>query len=420
MSIIRNIARLLMASVFIFAGFVKLIDPLGLTYKFSDYFEAFHIGFLEPMALILSIILSAVELLIGLNLLLKVRMRETSWALLIFMIFFTLLTFIIALTNPVTDCGCFGDALILTNWQTFLKNLIFLIPTLIVFSQRNHFIEVFSPLAQWSVTTLLFLINIIISVYFLKNLPLIDFRPYKIGTHIPSAMEIPEGMPIDEYETVLAYEKEGVIREFTLDSPEQPWNDSSWTWVETKNELVKEGFKPPIHDFSITSYDGSDITDQLLYDDGYSFLLVAYDLEKSSRTALTEFKRFSEKAVDYGYAVYGMTSSTDDVIRKVAEPFKFNFEFYTADDITLKTMIRSNPGILLLKDGVILNKWPATRLPGEELLKDGGLIKSMAELQEAKANANALIALLFFTLLGILSATYRLFLYSDSGKNKTV
>ena len=157
MSILRNVARLLMASVFIFAGFVKLIDPLGLTYKFSDYFEAFHMDFLNPLALILAIVLSALELLIGLNLLLKIRMKETSWALLIFMVFFTCLTFVIAITNPVTDCGCFGDALILTNWQTFFKNIIFFIPTLIVFKQRERFIEIISPLIQWSFTAALLL-----------------------------------------------------------------------------------------------------------------------------------------------------------------------------------------------------------------------------------------------------------------------
>lgn len=148
MNIFRNIARLIIAPVFIFAGFVKLIDPLGLTYKLSDYFDAFHLDFLNPLAIGLAIVLSAAELLIGLNLFMKIRMKETAWALLMFMIFFTILTFIIALTNPVTDCGCFGDALILTNWQTFFKNIIFFIPTIVVFHQRDRFNQVFSPIFQ--------------------------------------------------------------------------------------------------------------------------------------------------------------------------------------------------------------------------------------------------------------------------------
>jgi uncharacterized membrane protein YphA (DoxX/SURF4 family) len=413
MNIIRNIARLLIAAVFIFAGFVKLVDPLGLTYKFGDYFEAFHLGLLTPIALILSILMSAAELLIGLNLLLKIRMKETSWALLIFMLFFTLLTFFIALTDPVKDCGCFGDALILTNWQTFFKNIIFLIPTLIVFNQRNHFIQVFSGPIQWSLTLILFVGNILLSVYFLHHLPLIDFRPYKIGTHIPSAMEIPEGMPVDEYETVLVYQKNGISREFTLQAEEQPWNDSTWTWVETKNVLVKEGYKPPIHDFSLTSMKGVDITSEVLDDPGYSFLVIAYDLEKSSVKGLQELKRFTDLAVEYGYHVYGMSASTDDVIQKITRPMGYHFEFYTADDITLKTMIRSNPGLMLIKDGVIFGKWSFRDLPEEELLKKQMESETISELNSLRNNAVSIIAILTFALLGILSISFRLYLYSD-------
>lgn len=413
MNIIRNLTRLLIAPVFIFAGFVKLIDPLGLTYKFSDYFEAFHLDFLNPLALILAIVLSATELLIGLNLLMKIRMKETAWALFIFMIFFTILTFVIAITNPVTDCGCFGDALILTNWQTFFKNIIFMIPTIIVFHQRNKFNQVFSPVIQWSILVLFFLINILLSVHYLRNLPLIDFRPYKIGTHIPSSMEIPEGMPVDEYETILVYEKEGIRKEFTLTSPEQPWSDSTWKWLETRNELVKEGYKPPIHDFSLTSLGGIDITDQLLVEPGYSFLVIAYDLEKSSEKALSDIKNFSEKVSEYGYAFYGMTSSNDDIIHKIIDPFEYNFEFFTADDITLKTMIRSNPGVMLIQNGVIIGKWPGRKLPQPDYFRNNAFSVSLSEIQAAKNDGIALIVVLIFALLGILATTFRLYLYND-------
>ena len=409
MNIIRNLARLLISPVFIFAGFVKLIDPLGLTYKFSDYFVAFHLDFLNPIALVLAIALSATELLIGTNLLLRIRMKETSWALMIFMVFFTILTFIIAITNPVSDCGCFGDALILTNWQTFFKNLIFLIPTLIVFYERDKYNQIFSPLVQWSVTVLIFLINILLSVYYLRNLPPLDFRPYKIGTHILSSMEIPEGMPMDEYETVLVYEKEGIAKEFTLDSPEQPWNDSTWEWIETKNVLVKEGYKPPIHDFSLTTLEGVDITDQMLYDPGYSFLVIAYDLEKSSHRELTKIKSFSEKASEIGFSLYGMTSSTDDIIHEIIDPFNYNFDFYTSDEITLKTIIRSNPGLVLIKNGVIIGKWPGRSLPDLEKLEKSGISASLSALQKANSDGIALIVVLIYTILGILTTSFRLY-----------
>lgn len=257
------------------------------------------------------------------------------------------------------------------------------------------------------------MINVLVSVHFLRNLPLIDFRPYTIGTHIPSAMEIPEGMPVDEYETILVYEKEGARQEFTLQSPEQPWSDSSWNWIETRNVLVKEGFKPPIHDFSLTSLDGIDITDQLLYDAGYSFLIVAYDLEKSSKDALAKIKILSEQAIEKGYSIYGMTSSVDEVIGKISVPFDYNFEFYTSDDITLKTMIRSNPGVLLIKDGIILGKWSGRNLPEKDLFENNALSKNLSKLQVAKSNGTAIIAVLFFALVGILTTTFRLYLYKE-------
>ena len=414
MNIIRNIARLIIAPVFIFAGFVKLIDPLGLVYKFNDYFEAFHLDFLNPVAKVIAIVLIAAELLIGLNLFLKIRMKETSWALLIFMVFFTVFTFIIALTNPVTDCGCFGDALILTNWQTFFKNIIFLIPTLLVFHQRNQYNQIFSSVFQWAVTVSFFFLNILVSFYFLRNLPLIDFRPYKIGTHIPSAMEIPEGMPVDEYETVLVYEKDGISKEFSLSSPEQPWNDSTWKWVETKNVLIREGYKPPIHDFSLTSLEGDDITDQVLLDPGYSFLVVAYDLAKSSPESLNDIKTFSRRVIKNGYSVYGMTSSTDDVIYEITDPYKFSFKFYTSDEITLKTMIRSNPGLILIQNGIILGKWSGRDLPDPDLFANNPLSHCISELESAKNKGIAQVIILFFALLGILMTTFRLYRFSDN------
>ena len=177
MKAVRNFSRIIIAPVFIFSGFVKAIDPLGSAYKFSDYFEAFGLDFLSPMALVLAVMLSTTELIIGLSIIMGVLMRVTSWALLIFMSFFTLLTLLIAITNPVSDCGCFGDAIILTNWQTFWKNIVFMVPTLILFYGRKRFRPIGSIGAEWGIVTLFIVTGISLSLYTYRNLPVFDFRP---------------------------------------------------------------------------------------------------------------------------------------------------------------------------------------------------------------------------------------------------
>ena len=218
MKLLRLISRILVGIVFVFSGFVKAIDPLGSTYKFSDYFTAFGMGFLEPLAFPLAIFLSSAELIIGVTLLLSYRMKVMSWILLIFMSFFTVLTFILALTNPVTDCGCFGDALILTNWETFGKNVVIMAFTLIIFIYRKQYPEIRSAMVEWSVIVAFFLGSVFLSLYCYNNLPLLDFRPYSVGTNIPDAMTIPEDAPQAVYETRLYYKnlETGDVEEFSM------------------------------------------------------------------------------------------------------------------------------------------------------------------------------------------------------------
>jgi hypothetical protein len=335
-------------------------------------------------------------------------MKVTAWALLIFMGFFTVLTFILALTNPVTDCGCFGDAIILTNWETFFKNLIFMVPTIIVFHQREKFEGLFKPRVGWTLVGLLALLPILLSVHCLRNLPLIDFRPYHVGANIPEGMEIPEGMPTDEYQTVLIYEKDGQTQEFTLDSPESPWNDSTWTWVETKNILVKEGYHPPIHDFTLVSPSGIDITNQVLYDEGYSFLLVAYDLEKSGKEALQRMDAFAQQAVINGFSVYGMTATIPETVQKIRNAYHLTTDFYTTDEITLKTMVRSNPGLILLKEGTILAKWHHRNIPDTSFFEQQALANSITALQASRSDFLSISVVLFFGLMGVIVNFFKL------------
>ena len=205
MKIIRSLARIIVGIVFVFSGFVKAVDPLGSTYKFIDYFNDFGMEFLVPLAFPLAVVLSSLELVMGISFLFGYRMKLVSWAVLLFMSFFTVLTFILAIYNPVSDCGCFGDALILTNWQTFWKNIIFMLFTIIVFSGRNSFPSIRGAIAEWGILAFFFSGAIGLSSYCNNHLPILDFRPYKVGTHIPTASAIPDGAPADVYDTRLYY-----------------------------------------------------------------------------------------------------------------------------------------------------------------------------------------------------------------------
>jgi uncharacterized membrane protein YphA (DoxX/SURF4 family) len=355
MKIIRTLCRMLTGIVFIFSGFVKGVDPLGFTYKIQDYFEAFHVEFLSRLALPLAIIAIAAELMIGLNLLTGLRIRFTSWLLLLFMSFFTVLTFILAIFNPVSDCGCFGDAVKLTNWQTFLKNVVLFIPTIIIFVQRKQFKRAHESMVEWSLVSAFILMGLLLSVYCYRNLPLIDFRPYSIGTNIPDKMKIPNGMPLDEYKTVLVYEKDGIQKEFS--TANYPWQDSTWKWKETRQELVKKGYEPPIHDFVITSAGGYDITQDILQDTGYIFMIVSYDLKKANYKALQMLNTAAKEGSKNGNRFVLLTSSSQDRIETYIETFRPAYDICTADPVTLKTVIRSNPGIVLIQHGTVLGIW---------------------------------------------------------------
>lgn len=361
MKIIRIFSRLFTGAVFMFSGFVKAVDPLGTTYKFSDYFEAFHIDFLNPFALVLAIMLCTAELVIGINLLLGIRMKITSWVLLVFMTAFTAITLKLAISNPVTDCGCFGDAIILTNWQTFWKNIILFVPALVVFMQRDRFKSFYDEKREWMLMISFVLITVAFSLYNYNNLPLLDFRPYHIGAGISEKMIVPEGSPADEYKISFVYEKNGKRQEFTYEN----LPDSTWSFVDRKQKLIKKGYVPPIHDFSITTLDGDDITRNVLDDDNYTFLIVAYDLQKADKKSLDMLSKMATDHMELNHRFICLTSSTYDVIQNYIAENNPAFELCSADNITLKTIVRANPGLVLLKEGVIIGKWHNRNIPAE-------------------------------------------------------
>ncbi len=355
MKITCTISRIFVGLVFVFSGFVKAVDPMGFTIKLEEYFDAFHLGFLHFSALPLAIAVSAAELMIGLNLLAALRMKFTSWALLLFMCFFTVLTLILALTNPVSDCGCFGDALVLTNWQTFGKNVILIVPAILLFICRKQFISLIMPAKEWGIVSFNFAAGCIISIYGIVYQPLLDFRPYKTGTYIPENMTTPPGAPVDQYATLLIYEKDGQRKEFT--DKNFPWQDTTWKWVETKQKLISKGYEPPIHNFSITTLAGSDITKEILTDTGYVILFIIPDLEKSAEKGLVKINEMALRSRELGIKAIALTASTNSRIDAYKDLFQPAYEFCISDETTLKTISRANPGVLLLLKGTILDKW---------------------------------------------------------------
>ena len=378
-----HFSRILAGSVFIYSGFVKGIDPLGSTYKLVDYFVAFNMDFLEPLALPLSVLLSSAEMLIGFALLAGVHMLMASWAILLFMSFFTILTFYIAISDPVADCGCFGDAVILSNWETFWKNVVLMVFVLHIFFNRNKFGSFFSkPLAEWLTILGFFLIILGISAWSYLNLPVIDYRPYSTGTNIDEDMSVPPDAPADEYEITLYYEKDGEVKGFSADS----LPDSEWEWIRTESTLISKGYEPPITNFYIESVDeGTDYTYDILDDPGYTFMLVAYNLDKSSEKNITRINQLVEWSVGQGISFICLTASPVSQINDFIERTGVSCDFYHADEITLKTIIRSNPGLVLLKEGTILNKWHYRNIPHADELKENLLSYSL-QMQERSKN----------------------------------
>lgn len=369
MKYIRLLSRIIVGGVFIFSGFVKAVDPLGSAYKFSDYFEAFGLGFLDFSALPLGVLLSAFELVLGISLILGYRRKVVYVILMWFMTFFTLLTFILAIFNPVSDCGCFGDALILTNWQTFLKNLILMVFVVILYLHRKSETDSDYPLREWMVVLALFTGVSIFSIWNYRHIPLIDFRPYDVGTVIQDEMEIPEGAPVDEYETTLIYRNKetGKSESFTIEN--YPRDTIAWEFESSESTLVRKGDEPPIHDFAVMDAYGMDLVEEILADPGYTLMMISYDLAGADEQSLIGASDWSQLGILAGdYTFYAITSSPSAEVESISNSLELGYPFHVADEIMLKTVVRSNPGFLLLKNGTIVGKWGFRDFPAIEEL----------------------------------------------------
>ena len=354
-----SIARTLLALTFLFSGFVKAVDPLGTVYKIQDYLHEGFGGVFQwaiPAAGVAAVCLITLEWLLGIAMLLNVRTQWTSWITLLFYCIMTPLTLYIAIANPVSDCGCFGDALVITNWQTFWKNIILLLLSICFVICRKAIPELFS----WWMEIIIALAALGsvagIMGYSYTHLPQIDFRPYKVGNHIPTLMEIPEDAEVDQYEITLIYAKDGKEQTFTLEN--YPKGDPEWTFVDQKSVLIKKGYVPPIHDFEIETLEGDYITQDILESEEPVTLVVMYDL---SKTDTTQLEKLMYMIHEYP-RVYFLTASGEEEIFAFAEELGWDEEttystFCFTDPITLKTIVRANPGVIVVQNGTIIDKY---------------------------------------------------------------
>ena len=413
-----NAGRLLMAATFIFSGFVKANDPLGTQYKITDYLEALHLSWLIPdwATLISSVLLSTMEFSLGILLLFAIRRRFVTKILLLVMTFMTFLTLWIVIANPVSDCGCFGDAIKLSNGETFAKNIILLAIAIILWKRPLHMPRLVSRSTQWIVINYTIIFAFAVSAWSLWFLPIFDYRPYHVGVNIEQGMLIPKGTKQPKFETTFILEKNGEKKEFTLDD----YPDSTWTFIDSKTIQTEAGYVPPIHDFSIEdTKTGEDLTQQVLRDTSYTFLLISPHLEYADDANFGNIDQIYEYAEDNGYNFFCLTASGKDAIMKWQDITGAEYPFYATDETTLKTIIRSNPGLILLHKGTIIRKWSHNELPTLEELKAPLSQNPLGQSDKDNTATKILKILMWFVLpLTLLTLADRLWAWSSWIRNK--
>jgi len=355
--ILRTVVRISMGILFIFSGYVKAIDPIGSAIKFGDYFEAFGMHFFAPGSLVFGVLLAVLELMIGLCFLFGLKMKLTSLGALLFMVFMTGLTFVLAVTDLVKDCGCFGDAVTLTNWQTFFKNIVIMPFVIYAFIERKNYKQILCLKAEWGVVAFLLISSVGISIYTYRHLPFIDFMAYKVGVNIPEAMKIPDGAPSDKFKSAYIYAKDGKRKTFSIDN----LPDSTWAFVDAKNNLIKKGYVAPAQDFSIAEKQ-THIHNEIFSKGGYAVFFTSDNVSKAKTKKLNVVNDIYDYSKNNNINFIMLSGSSDAANQSFSQQTN-NYPIYFTDATVLKSMVRSNPGMMLLKDNTIIKKWNYNDLP---------------------------------------------------------
>ena len=372
-NVLTTISRILVGVLFIISGFIKANDPLGFSYKLDEYFTVFHMQWMSSVSLWLAMFISVFEIAVGFALLLGAKMKQTAWALLLMIVFFTFLTFYSAYFDVVKDCGCFGDALKLTPWESFTKDVVLLVLILIIFFNRKTITPLFGERASSLIAYSGLLIALFFTIYTYRHLPLIDFRPYAIGKNIQEGMTLPPDARKDSIVMVFIYEKDGKQVELSMEQIGQV--DDSYKFIDRKDKVIVEGDHPKIHDFNMYDVDGADHKDEFLSKPGHKFVLVAYDITKSDEKVqhkINDFVALSQKAKIPFIGLTGSTPQQTDVFRHEHNSM---FDYYFCDNTALKTIIRSNPGLLLLNGATVEMMWHHNDFPSFDEVKANYLDK---------------------------------------------
>jgi uncharacterized membrane protein YphA (DoxX/SURF4 family) len=375
--------RIFTGLLFIFSGFIKANDPTGFGYKLQEYFEVFHLTTFNEYATAIAVVICGFEILLGALLLFGVYANLVAWGLLLLILFFTFLTFYSAFFEVVTSCGCFGDAIPLTPWQSFSKDLVLLALILIIFFNRKQIRSIIKGSGnQFVVTLITAIVSLGIGIYTVNYLPFIDFLPYKIGNNLPSLMVLPEGKQGDVFEQLytMKNKKTGETKKVNdkVYMADKLWEDESWEIIgEPESKLIKKGYDIPIPDLLITDADGADHTQEIIANPYYNIIIVAKDLSSTNMNAIQKINQtVTQMTKDYnGLRVVLLTASASKDAQYLSDKMQLIAEIYYADLIPLKSMVRANPGVILLKGGNVMGKWHYNNFPDAKTIEDKFLSK---------------------------------------------
>lgn len=375
--------RIFTGLLFIFSGLIKANDPTGFGYKLQEYFEVFHLTAFNEYATAIAVVICGFEILLGALLLLGVYANTLAWGLLLLILFFTFLTFYSAFFEVVTSCGCFGDAIPLTPWQSFSKDLVLLALILVIFFNRKQLRSIIKGSGNQFVATMITaVISLGIGIYTVNYLPFIDFLPYKVGNNLPSLMVLPEGKQGDMFEQIytMKNKKTGETKKVNDKTymADKLWEDESWEIVgEPESKLVKKGYDIPIPDLLITDADGADHTQEIIANPYYNLIIVAKDLSTANIDAIQKINQTAiQLTKDYnGLRVVLLTASASKDAQYLSDEMQLIAEIFYADLVPLKSMVRANPGVLLLKGGNVIGKWHYNNFPDAKSIEDEFLSK---------------------------------------------
>lgn len=374
------ISRLSVGFLFIFSGLIKANDPMGFGYKLQEYFHVFDLNFLSDYSTWIAVGICAFEIILGALLVLGIEGRKVAWGLLMLIIFFTFLTFYSAFFEVVSSCGCFGDAIPLTPWQSFIKDLILLAFILIIFIKRRKIVPLIaSSFTNNLLSSFVIILSFGIGIYTISYLPFVDFLPYKEGNNIPKLMEIPEGAAQDEYEHIYSLKNKSTGEEKKMTDKEymdqKIWEDENWEVIgEPESRLLKKGYQVPIPDLIISDAEGNELTKEIVSNPYYNFVVTSVDVTKLSAADLVALDKINQTIRDlsseYNIRAVLLTASSSDDINYLNDQLDLVLETFYADAVPLKSMVRSNPGVILLQNGTVIKKWSKNSFPNKEVLID--------------------------------------------------